>query len=82
VGGLTEQLGDEPLATLCDPDAASLTDTIAGLLHSPRAVPGAAAVDPRAGWRAVAESLRLEFAHLLLSGRDGPRVAERPRFAG
>ena len=39
VGGLTEQLQDEPLATLCPPDADALAAALRGLI----AAPGAAA---------------------------------------
>jgi glycosyltransferase involved in cell wall biosynthesis len=55
VGGLTEQLQHEPLATLCPPDAAALAAALRGLI----AAPGSPykPVDARAAWRDMAASL-------------------------
>ena len=58
VGGLVEQLRNEKLATLCEPDADSLAAVLRGLLvASPAVPPGNASADPRAAWRDVAERL-------------------------
>ena len=62
VGGLTEQLGNEKLATLCEPDAAGLADAIAHLVQAPRAAGVAGPPDARAGWRDVAAALLLQIA--------------------
>ena len=58
VGGLAEQLGAEPLARLCDPDAASIAD---GLDHFLSTQPAAGAgPDASAAWR--------DFARAVLDG--------------
>jgi glycosyltransferase involved in cell wall biosynthesis len=56
VGGLVEQLEGSPLATLCDPDAASLAAALRGMLERPRdlVAPGD---DARQAWRAFAADL-------------------------
>jgi glycosyltransferase involved in cell wall biosynthesis len=58
VGGLVEQLRDEPLATLCEPEAASLAGVLRDLVL---ALPGdrqtRAAVDPRLAWHDLAQKL-------------------------
>ena len=59
VGGLPEQLGDSPLATLCEPEAASLAAAIKRVMEMPRDVGGATA-DPRQAWR--------KFAAIILDG--------------
>jgi glycosyltransferase involved in cell wall biosynthesis len=71
VGGLAEQLRDEPLARLCEPEPASLAAALRGLVESPPAA-DPAPCDPRAAWREVAESLVRQIEHDLL-GR--PRSA-------
>jgi glycosyltransferase involved in cell wall biosynthesis len=71
VGGLAEQLRDEPLARLCEPEPASLAAALRGLVESPPAA-DPAPCDPRAAWRQVAESLVRQIEHDLL-GR--PRSA-------
>ena len=55
VGGLTEQLQDEPLATLCAPDPDALATALRGLI----AAPGAShpPVDAHAAWRDMAATL-------------------------
>jgi glycosyltransferase involved in cell wall biosynthesis len=58
VGGLVEQLGRADLATLCEPDAASLAAGLHKLLIRPPADrPGTVPVDPRLAWRDMAEQL-------------------------
>ncbi|MBN9560644.1 MAG: glycosyltransferase [Alphaproteobacteria bacterium] len=71
VGGLAEQLRDEPLARLCEPEPASLAAALRGLLDRPPAA-DPVPCDPRAAWRDVAESLVRQIEHDLL-GR--PRSA-------
>jgi glycosyltransferase involved in cell wall biosynthesis len=58
VGGLVQQLCHEPLATLCDPNAASLAAALRNLLDaSPEAWPGCAPTDLRLAWRDMAQRL-------------------------
>jgi glycosyltransferase involved in cell wall biosynthesis len=58
VGGLVEQLCHEALATLCEPDAASLAVALRRLIAAPpEAPPGPMAVDPGLAWRNVAQQL-------------------------
>jgi glycosyltransferase involved in cell wall biosynthesis len=56
VGGLAEQLRDESLARLCEPNAASLAAAIRGLLDEPPRIDPAES-DPHTAWRNVAETL-------------------------
>lgn len=58
VGGLVEQLGAEPLATLCEPDAASIAAALDRFLTAPP--PAAAGADAGAAWR--------DFARTVLDG--------------
>jgi glycosyltransferase involved in cell wall biosynthesis len=63
VGGLLEQLGAEPLATLCDPDAASIAAALDRFLaDSPTTAPSA---DAGAAWRAFARAMLDELAPVL-----------------
>jgi glycosyltransferase involved in cell wall biosynthesis len=55
VGGIVEQLQDEPGAMLCAPNAASLAAAIRALIAIP--LPVVAPADPRIAWRSVAERL-------------------------
>ena len=59
VGGLSEQLGSSPLATLCEPDAASLAAAITQVVKMPRETV-APATDFREAWR--------NFAAVILDG--------------
>lgn len=76
VGGLVEQLQDQPMAVLCAPDAASLVSAIAGL-------PGrvAPAVLPELDWRPTAEAMAAGLgdmvAGLHATGQAGLRAAAR-----
>jgi glycosyltransferase involved in cell wall biosynthesis len=54
VGGLAEQLGDEPLAILCEPTASSLANGIRLVIGEPRHAPAVRAAD---GWREIGRSL-------------------------
>jgi glycosyltransferase involved in cell wall biosynthesis len=67
VGGLAEQLGSEPLATLCDPNAAALAKALADLIRTPIAADAPAATDARESWREVAAILLQQIADLPLS---------------
>jgi glycosyltransferase involved in cell wall biosynthesis len=72
VGGLVEQLGDNELATLCEPDTASLTAALRDVLATaPARVPRAAPADPRLAWRDMAERLLNWFATVARSRRIG-----------
>ena len=58
VGGLVQQLQNEPLATLCEPDAAGLAAALRALLNtSPDAWPGHTPADMRLAWRDMAQLL-------------------------
>ena len=58
VGGLVEQLHGQPLARLCDPDAASLAAALRDLLAAaPVATPLGSAADPHRAWQEVAARL-------------------------
>lgn len=67
VGGIGEQLRDEPLASLCDPTAESLAATLLRLVESPPPVPEAA--DPKCAWRDAAANLRDDLDRVLLAPR-------------
>ncbi len=56
VNGLREQLEHEPLAVLCDPDAARLAAAITALCRS-RPTPSNPRIDPQAAWRIFAAAL-------------------------
>jgi glycosyltransferase involved in cell wall biosynthesis len=64
VGGLAEQLGNEPLAILCEPDADSLANALRRVLDEPPCVKRVPMLDTNGGWREVGQSL-LEQADLL-----------------
>ncbi len=63
VGGLAEQLGNEPLATLCEPEAAAIAIALTRMVttahrHEPRG-------DPWAGWQQMAATLVADLAQAL-----------------
>ena len=62
VGGLVEQLADQPLAILCEPSAAGLATALATLLHAPPLE--AADHDPAGAWRQVARDLLAQLARI------------------
>jgi len=74
VGGLAEQLANEPLAILCEPRADSLANGLRRVLHSPPDMDDAAPVSPRAAWRDLGLLLVEQLRPLLRSGK-----AEEPR---
>jgi glycosyltransferase involved in cell wall biosynthesis len=55
VGGLREQLADQKMAVVCEPDARSLADGIESLLHHPPAA--VATPESEAEWRDVGQTL-------------------------
>lgn len=57
VGGLPEQLGNEPLAILCDPDPVSLGEALQKAIHAMPSARKAPSVDPLAAWRDMAAGL-------------------------
>lgn len=65
VGGLAEQLAGNPLALLCEPDAASLAAGLRRLLDDPVTRSGAGDADAAAAWRAMAATLREGLAMVL-----------------
>jgi len=78
VGGLAEQLTGEPLAILCEPNAASLADGLRRVIDAPPnddPVPSPAADD---GWRDVARSL-LDQATSLSPMPDSERADANAR---
>ena len=64
VGGLREQLRDEPLARLCPPDAVRLAAAIESLITAPPQDTGPPR-DPRQGWTDLACDLVAEMRPLL-----------------
>ena len=79
VGGLVEQLGGEPLAQLCEPDAGSLAAALRDLLLAPpTAQPEPVSADPRLAWRDMAARL-LTFVNPQTADQA---AGESPRHAG
>jgi glycosyltransferase involved in cell wall biosynthesis len=81
VGGLTEQLRDQPLARLCDPTADSLARELRLLAERP---PLAAVTsgDPAAAWRAATGDLARQLSTMLgcpLPAADQPGPAKRAK---
>lgn len=65
VGGLTEQLGGEPLATLCEPEAGHIARGVAALIAGP--APELTGRDPWIAWREMAARLVAELGESLKS---------------
>jgi glycosyltransferase involved in cell wall biosynthesis len=57
VGGLIEQLQNEPLATLCEPDPASFSVAMRNLIDAPKSERTSHQSDPREAWRDMARQL-------------------------
>jgi glycosyltransferase involved in cell wall biosynthesis len=72
VGGLKEQLREQPLAVLCEANPDSLAAALRGLLEAPPAISLLGGDDPRAEWRRVAEKLLTEIDRALLARIDVP----------
>ncbi|MBV9783629.1 MAG: glycosyltransferase family 4 protein [Acidisphaera sp.] len=70
VGGISEQLRDEPLARLCDPTAASLATALTQLIETPP--PIGEAPDPLQAWRATAAGLGEALATAFLDRKARP----------
>ena len=62
VGGLVEQLADEPLARLCEVSPEALADAIGALIADPPPVQPRA--DPREAWRVMAAELMAQIVRL------------------
>jgi glycosyltransferase involved in cell wall biosynthesis len=78
VGGLVEQLGNEQLATLCEPNAASLATGLRSVLDAsaiPR--PSPVPTDPSLAWRDMAERLLDRTRSLLLGNGRGVHHSTR-----
>lgn len=72
VGGLTQQLGAEPLATLCDPGAVSIAAALARFLDAPP--PAHPPANAATAWRGFAQDLLTGLAPALsASGRRSGR---------
>jgi len=81
VGGITEQLRDQPLARLCDPTAESLARELLRIAEQPPPLAGMPD-DPRAAWRAATAELARELSSNLgcaLPPADQPGLAKRPK---
>ncbi len=61
VGGLAEQLGGQPGAILCNPDAGSLADALGHLLEWPPALTTGGDTDPHADWQNATAGLLREL---------------------
>jgi len=79
VGGLAEQLADEPLAILCEPSADSLANGLRRVLRSPPDADAIAPVSPRVAWQDLG---RLLVEHLRVLPRSGEAQEPSGRFAG
>ena len=80
VGGITQQLHDEPLARLCDPTPESLARELRLLIAEPPLA--TAAIDPRAAWRDTAVKLAQQMSAAIGGGwapRPQPGVAKRAK---
>jgi glycosyltransferase involved in cell wall biosynthesis len=78
VGGIAEQLRDEPMALLCDPAPDSLANALRRLLEAPPPVVGSA-VDPGDAWREVAGNLVRQMSAVIgvVPARPQPGLANR-----
>ncbi len=73
VGGLTEQLRDEPMAILCRPDAESLASGLRRALDRPPCETPAAATGAGSGWRDMAQSLLDQISAVGVSRPSGAK---------
>jgi glycosyltransferase involved in cell wall biosynthesis len=71
VGGLSEQLESEPLATLCEPDAASLAAALLSTLENSNDIV-APAVDAHEAWRGFADGVLAGLEPLIPKQKRGP----------
>jgi len=77
VGGLEEQLRNEPMALMCDPTPASLAAGLARLLAGDAAVP-ASANDCQSAWRGVAQAMVTEMCILVRQSQRGASPLPKP----
>jgi glycosyltransferase involved in cell wall biosynthesis len=68
VGGLSEQLGSEPLAILCEPDATSLANGLRRVLDAKPCEQRPATLNAVDGWREIGRSLMDQTGALLRAG--------------
>ena len=81
VGGLEEQLRNEPMALLCDPTPASLAAGMARLLAGEVVVPSSAN-DCQSAWRGVAQAMVTEIRTLAHHPKHGPLHLPKPVASG
>jgi len=77
IGGLQEQLRNEPMAVMCDPTPASLAEGIARLLDGQITLP-AGMEDPQSAWRGVADAMMAEIRTLARHPQHGPPPLPKP----
>jgi glycosyltransferase involved in cell wall biosynthesis len=80
VGGISEQLRDEPLARLCDATPESLAGVLRSLANEPPPAP--TEIDAHAAWRETAGELVRQMAgalHAASPARPQPGLAKRPK---
>ncbi len=80
VGGITEQLRDEPMALLCEPTADSLATALRRLLDAPPPFVGSA-VETGEAWQEVAADLTRQISAVIgvVPARPQPGVAKRAK---
>jgi glycosyltransferase involved in cell wall biosynthesis len=79
VGGLAEQLADEPRALLCRPEAAALAECLEQLLAMPHEAFDPPVRDSRLAWQETALDLRRSIVGLLNEGDIPSRAAKTPQ---
>jgi len=77
VGGLAEQLSNENLAILCDPDAISFANGLRLVLDDQHPAQLPPARDATEGWREIGRSLLDQIDALLLKGTGGIAITAR-----
>ena len=77
VGGLEEQLRDEPMAIMCDPTPASLAQGVACLLAG-KVASCAGADDPQRAWRGMARAMVGELRTLARDAQRDARAVPEP----
>ncbi len=77
VGGLEEQLHDEPMAIMCDPTPASLAGGIMSLLAGTLALP-AGVDDPQLAWGGMASAMVCDLRTLAGQSKPNPMLMPVP----
>ena len=77
VGGLEEQLRDEPMAIMCDPTPTSLAEGLACLLAGKVAL-STGADDPQLAWRGMARAMVGELRTLAREAQHDARAVPEP----